>query len=389
MKSNYIAIGDCTEVMRQMPDQCVDMIITSPPYFNLRDYGVSGQIGSEASVDAYIEKLLVIFDEARRILTDTGSCWVNIDDVYSNQSLLCIPDKFKAEMVARGWLCRNEIIWHKPNAMPSSAKTRFNNDYEKLYFFTKKKKYSFNTQYEPLKSAVPKRKKQTDGNGKYQNAEQEASVRQGMTKQRGGKLIYLRKRLPEQGEFVAFMRNRTTIEQIVESTQLSRSKVEHWFRKDQSGFSYPSVDDWNTIKFLLDDWSEEFKSIDERMTEVTVETDDILKNVHKGRIKRTVWSINTKPFKGYHYAAFPEELVKTPILACTNPGDIVLDPFMGSGTTAVVAKKLGRNYIGIDLNADYVDIARARCEGYNCDKDTDLFGMSTKQIKGMRGDLSL
>lgn len=363
MKSNYIAIGDCTEVMRQMPDQCVDMIITSPPYFNLRDYGVSGQIGSEASVDAYIEKLLVIFDEARRILTDTGSCWVNIDDVYSNQSLLCIPDKFKAEMVARGWLCRNEIIWHKPNAMPSSAKTRFNNDYEKLYFFTKKKKYSFNTQYEPLKSAVPKRKKQTDGNGKYQNAEQEASVRQGMTKQRGGKLIYLRKRLPEQGEFVAFMRNRTTIEQIVESTQLSRSKVEHWFRKDQSGFSYPSVDDWNTIKFLLDDWSEEFKSIDERMTEVTVETDDILKNVHKGRIKRTVWSINTKPFKGYHYAAFPEELVKTPILACTNPGDIVLDPFMGSGTTAVVAKKLGRNYIGIDLNADYVDIARARCEG--------------------------
>lgn len=360
MKCNYIANGDCLEVMKGMPDQCVNMVITSPPYFNLRDYGVSGQIGSEASADAYIDKLLAVFDEVYRILKNDGSCWVNIDDVYCNQSLMCIPDRFKAGMVDRGWLCRNEIIWHKPNAMPSSAKTRFNNDYEKLYFFTKRKKYHFNTQYEPLKSAVPKRKERSDSNGKYQNVEQEASVRQGMTKQRGGKLIFLRKKLPEQSEFVDFMRKRTSIDQIVESTSFKRSKVEHWFRRDQSGFAYPSVEDWNAVKFLVDDWSEDFKSIDERMTDVTIETDDILKNVHKGRIKRTVWSISTKPFKGYHYAAFQEELVKTPILACTDKGGIVLDPFMGSGTTAVVAKELGRNYIGIDLNADYVDIARRR-----------------------------
>lgn len=360
MISNYIATGDCLELMKQMPDGCVDMVITSPPYYNLRDYGVSGQIGNEESVDVYIERLVAVFDEVMRILKDDGSCWVNIDDVYSDQSLLCVPDRFKIKMIERGWICRNEIIWHKPNAMPSSAKTRFNNDYEKLFFFTKKKKYFFQTQYEPFKSTVPQKKNGSGGTGKYKGTEQEASVRQGMTKKRGEKLVFLRKNLPEQDEFVSFMRSKTTIDTIAESTDLKRSKIEHWFRTDKSGFSYPSVEDWNEVKWLLNDWSKEFEAIDARMTDVSIETDDILKNAHKGRIKRAVWSINTKPFKGYHYAAFPEELVKTPILACTSEGGIVLDPFVGSGTTAIVAKKLSRNYIGMDLNGEYAAIAAER-----------------------------
>lgn len=360
MEYNYIAKGDCLELMKQMPDGCVDMVITSPPYFNLRDYGVCGQIGAESDFNSYIENLISVFKEVYRILKDDGSCWVNIDDVYVNQTLMCIPDRFKIRMTETGWLCRNEIIWHKPNAMPSSAKSRFNNDYEKMFFFTKRKKYFFQTQYEPLKSAPPKKTTHKRNAGKYISQEQEASVRQGMTKKRGEKVIFVRKNLPTQDEFVRFLRSKTTIDLIVESTTLTRSKVEHWFRKDQSGFSYPSVEDWNAVKWLFDDWSDEFKEIDRKLTDVTEETDDILKNVHKGRIKRAVWSINTKPFKGYHYAAFPEELVKTPILACTSEGDIVLDPFSGSGTTAVVAKKLNRRYIGMDLNEAYVDIAENR-----------------------------
>lgn len=359
---NYIAKGDCLELMKQLPDGCIDMVITSPPYFNLRDYGVSGQIGKETDYKSYIDNLLAVFNEVYRILKDDGSCWVNIDDVYMDQSLMCVPDRFKIGMIENGWLCRNEIIWHKPNAMPSSAKTRFNNDFEKMFFFTKRKKYFFNTQYEPLKSAPPKKTTHKRNAGKYISQEQEASVRQGMTKKRGEKVIFVRKNLPTQEEFVAFMRNKTNIDLIVESSTLTRSKVEHWFRKDQSGFSYPSVEDWNEVKWLFDDWSDEFKEIDRKLTDVSVETDDILKNVHKGRIKRAVWSINTKPFKGYHYAAFPEELVKTPILACTSEGDVVLDPFSGSGTTAVVAKKLNRNYIGMDLNEAYVEIATKRIE---------------------------
>lgn len=374
MKCNYIASGDCLELMKQIPDSSVDMCITSPPYFNLRDYGVNGQLGAERDPDSYIDNLIAVFNEVYRILKDDGSCWVNIDDVYSDQSLLCIPDRFKIRMVENGWICRNEIIWHKPNAMPSSAKTRFNNDFEKMFFFTKKKKYFFQTQYEPLKSAPPKlnadRKKTL---GKYASTEQEASVRQGMTKRRGEKIILVRKNLPTQSEFVGFMRSRTNIDAVVENSTLKRSKVEHWFRRDQSGFAYPSVEDWNEIKWLLDDWSDEFKDIDQRLTSVTIETDDILKNVHKGRIKRAVWSINTKPFKGYHYAAFPEELVKTPILACTSEGDIVLDPFSGSGTTAVVAKKLGRNYIGMDLNDVYVDLAIKRLSEEKAVKANELF----------------
>lgn len=361
IKHNYIAVGDCLELMKQMPDECVDMVITSPPYFNLRDYGVDGQVGNEKDVNSYIDKLIAIFNEVHRILKDTGSCWVNIDDVYSDQSLMCIPDRFKIKMVENGWICRNEIIWHKPNAMPSSAKTRFNNDFEKMFFFTKKRKYFFQTQYEPYKSTVAKNTT-TEKIGKYKSIEQEASVRQGMTKKRGEKIIAVRKRLPAQEEFVAYLRSRTTIDDIVENSSLKRSKVEHWLRKDKTGFSYPSVEDWNEIKWILDDWSDEFKNIDTALTDVTFETDDILKNAHKGRIKRAVWSISTKAFKGYHYAAFPEELVKTPIMACTAEGDIVLDIFSGSGTTAVVAKKLNRNYIGFDLNEEYVDMSNKRIE---------------------------
>ena len=354
--------GDCLEVMKGLPDKSVDCVITSPPYFNLRDYEVEGQLGQEKSVDEYISNLVHVFSEVYRILKDEGGCFVNIDDVYMKQSLACIPDKFKIKMCENGWICRNEIIWHKPNAMPSSAKSRFNNDYEKMFFFTKKQKYFFNTQYEPFKSTVAKNTT-TQKAGKYKSTEQEASVRQGMNKSRGLKLIYLRKNLPSQEEFVQFMRSRTTIDDIVENSDLKRSKVEHWFRKDKTGFSYPSIEDWNSIKWLVDDWSEAFVAIDAKLTDVTVETDDILKNSQNGRIKRAVWSINTKPFKGYHYAPFPEELVRIPILACTDEGGTVLDPFMGSGTTGVVAKKLKRNFIGIELNADYIEIAKDRIEG--------------------------
>lgn len=368
MKTNYIYQGDCLEVMKQFPDKCIDLVVTSPPYFNLRDYGEDGQIGQEKDFEEYIDRLILIFNEVYRVLKDEGSCFVNIDDVYSCHSLLCIPDRFKIRMVENGWLCRNEIIWHKPNAMPSSAKTRFNNDFEKMFFFTKKKKYQFATQYEPLKSAVAKNSttqvgvKNAQTQTKYKNTEQESSVRQGLNKARGTKIIALRKNLPTQEEFVEFVRSRASIDLIVENSDLKRSKVEHWFRRDEGGFSFPSIEDWNKIKWLLDDWSEAFRIIDEKLNDVSYETDDILKNAHKGRIKRAVWSINTKPFKGYHYAPFPEELVNTPILAATKEGDIVLDPFAGSGTTCAMSKKLKRNYIGIDLNQSYVDIANTRLE---------------------------
>lgn len=368
MKYDYIAQGDCLELMKTLPNNSIDCIITSPPYFNLRNYEVENQIGLESSINEYIGKLVQVFTEAHRILKPTGSLWLNVDDVYAKKktdgikqhSLMCIPNRLKIRLIDSGWICRNEVIWKKPNAMPSSAKNRFNNDYEKFYFFVKSNDYVFNTQYEPSKSVGVKNATTEHKSSKYQNVKQESSVRQGMNRSRGSKLVALRKNLPSQDMFVNFIRSRTDIDTICENSDLKRTTVEHWFRKDKAWFAFPKVDAWNSVKWLVDDFSEEFMTIDEQLNDITYETDDILKNISKGRIKRTVWEINTKAFKGYHYAPYPEDLVITPILACTNEGDVVLDPFSGSGTTAVVAMKHNRHYIGFDINADYCDLATRR-----------------------------
>ena len=361
--------GDVLEVLKQIPSESIDMCITSPPYWNLRDYDKEGQVGIENTYKEYIDKLIEIYDEVYRVLKREGSCWVNIGDVYSSnnstgvkkQSLIGIPDRFKINMIDRGWLCRNEIIWHKPNAMPSSAKTRFNNDYEKMFFFTKDDLYYFNTQYEEAKTKSKiSQSVKSNNNTKYKSLDQEASVRQGMNKARGSKIIKVRPNLPTQEEFTTFLRNKTKINTLCQKVNISKTKMEHWFRKDAKGFAFPSIEDWNSVKWIIDDGSEEFKNIDSKLTYVIYETDNIYKNIDKGRIKRAVWSINTRPFKGGHFAPYPEELIDTPIKACCPEGGIVLDIFVGSGTTGVVAKKQNKHYIGIELNEEYIKMAEER-----------------------------
>lgn len=358
---NTIINGDVLDELKKIPDESIDMCITSPPYWKLRDYEHDNQIGNEKTYQEYLSKLDDIYKEVYRVLKKKGSCWVNIGDVYNkNKSLIGIPDRFKIQMIDNGWICRNEIIWHKPNAMPSSAKNRFNNDYEKMFFFTKDDLYYFETQYEEAKTKNKHSKSNKSNNTKYKNLEQESSVRQGMNRNRGAKIIKVRPKLPTQKEFVDYLRSKTTIKELSNNINLPKTKIEHWFRRDEKGFAFPSVEDWNNIKYLLDDGSDEFKSIDEKLTFFEFQTDDILKNIDKGRIKRAVWSINTKPFKGSHFAVFPEELIETPIKSCCPENGIVLDIFMGSGTTSVVAKKLNKNYIGIELNSEYCEIAEER-----------------------------
>lgn len=175
---NKIYQGDSLEVLKTLPDESVDCAITSPPYWALRDYGVSGQLGLEPTFQEYINKLCDIFDEVKRVLKKEGTCWVNIGDTYGGtsekkendvdpknpkgrnvrgkapnsnimqKSLIQIPSRFAIEMSNRGWILRNEIIWHKPNCMPSSADDRFTVDFEKVFFFTKSKKYYFEQQLE-------------------------------------------------------------------------------------------------------------------------------------------------------------------------------------------------------------------------------------------------
>ena len=173
--------GDCLEVLKGMESNTVDCVVTSPPYWTLRKYGDNpDELGAERTFQEYIEKLILIFDEVKRVLKPSGTCWVNLGDAYSgssgeddttstnrkpkrmhkhkwrkkektniqDKSLCCIPDRFKIAMVDRGWICRNDIIWYKRNSKPESVTDRFTVDYERIFFFVKSKKYYFEQQFE-------------------------------------------------------------------------------------------------------------------------------------------------------------------------------------------------------------------------------------------------
>lgn len=288
---NKIIQGDALVELKKLPDQSVDMVMTSPPYWALRDYGVEGQLGLEPTFQEYITKLCDIFDEVKRVLKKEGTCWVNMGDTYggigdkgdykdpkykegrngqskainkpATQKSLCqIPSRFAIEMCNRGWILRNEVIWHKPNCMPSSVKDRFTVDFEKIFFFVKSKKYYFETQYDRTKT--------------YDENQRD--------------------------------RDNTRLNNVPGRTKM------------------------NGLKF----------------------------NNYKFRNKRCVWRITTKPYKEAHFATYPEELCETPIKAGCPEGGIVLDPFFGAGTTGLVAKKLDRSFVGIELNPEYIKIAEAR-----------------------------
>lgn len=300
MSLDSVLQGNALHVLRVMPANSVDCCVTSPPYWGLRDYGVPGQLGLEPDFRDYIKHLVDIFDEVKRVLKPGGTCWVNLGDTYfsvnrttgrndegrhtpggrggsfnggtrqdlklvgglTNKSLTQVPARFAIEMTDRGWILRNEIIWHKPNAMPQSVKDRFSVDYEKLFFFTKSKRYYFNQQFEPHTTAV-----------------------------------------------------------VAGGNHAQRSSMPGDSRSGKGG----------TMGFGIN-----------------------------GRNKRSVWSISTKPYTEAHFAVYPEKLIETPILAGCPVGGVVLDPFFGSGTTGVVAQRLNRAYIGIELNAAYVEIAQKR-----------------------------
>lgn len=327
MELNVIYNCDAITGLRRLPDNSVDCIVTSPPYWQMRDYGIEptlwggsdvcehrfddngyctecggwlGQLGLEPKRDDFIFHLLLVFDECRRILKPTGTLWVNLGDTYSNpnkyslksnpqsiskgnnrnyvvgckartandiqgKSLCNIPNAFADTMIHRGWILRNEIIWHKPSCMPSSARDRFTIDFEKMFFFVKSRRYRFNQQFEPYAGST--------------------LVRYKSPMRTVGKCVYYQ----------------------------------------QCG--YPK---------------------------------GMMRTNPNGRNMSCVWRVPYEPSKESHYAMFPTRLVRTPIEAGSPVGGVVLDPFIGSGTTAMVAKQLGRNYIGIEYNPEYAAICRRR-----------------------------
>ena len=296
-----ILYGDCRETLKNLTNSSVQMCVTSPPYYGLRDYGgEDSQIGLEQTPEEYIQQLVLVFREVYRVLKDDGTLWVIIGDSYYNyrsgkgqalpkqsvsktnqdlpqvnpkrgnkleglkeKDLIGIPWMLAFALRADGWHLRQDIIWHKPNPMPESVKDRCTKSHEYIFLLSKNKKYYYDNESikEPVKQDWGTRNRD---NGKYHKAGTGLSPHTGLTK------------------------------------------------------SYTT------------------------------------KN------KRSVWSVTNKPYKHAHFATFPPDLIVPPIKAGSREGDIVLDPFMGSGTTGMVAKQLGRHFIGCELHDEYSELIRQR-----------------------------
>lgn len=287
-----ILVGDCRKILAKMPDNSVDCVVTSPPYFGLRDYGSSMQIGQEKTLGEYVDAIVEVMRETRRVLKTSGSLWLNIGDSYSGsgrvpagnlakkhdhqngngschtaagckpKDVMGVPWELAFALRADGWYLRQDIIWAKPNPMPESVKDRCTRSHEHVFLLTKSRDYYFDAAAIATKAGDWGTRDRSDG--KYHN---EGSGLQ-----------------PHSGLEAA----------------------------------YPTAN------------------------------------------RRDVWLIPTAPYKEAHFAVFPPHLAELCVLAGCPEGGVVLDPFAGSGTTLAVAKQLGRDYIGIELNKDYADLIRKR-----------------------------
>lgn len=392
MEINKIYNEPCLDTLKRMPNNFLDCVITSPPYWQLRDYGYNGQWGLEPTFNQYLENLWSMMDEIFRVLKPTGTVWINLGDTYqrSNKCLLLIPHRFAIGCIDRGWIVRNDIVWAKRNGMPESVTDRFSKKHEYFFFMVKSESYFFDldsikdkVKFDSIKRYEYKFTGNKNGldrkyfgymegdkshlipDSKYKTIDIEKDHRQGMHKNRGENIIEKRPNLPTQLEFVNFLKKRIKMNMLIESLDIPKTTIEHWFRNDIKGFSYPSIEHWELIKDYLDNWDDEFEVMDKKMTFVIYETDDINKNLEKGKNPGDVsdfWDIPTKPNKESHYAQYNDELIRKPIIAGCPENGLIYDPFMGSGSTAEACIRAKRNYIGSEMSLEYLDIANKRLE---------------------------
>ena len=309
--------GECISVLQTLPAESVQCVVTSPPYWGLRDYGIDNQIGLEKSPEEYCENLVRVFREVRRVLKPTGTVWLNLGDSYSSQGgavqeqtvrktpnyvnrgqlgdngigtsrkpaaglkpkdLVGTPWRVAFALQADGWYLRSDIIWSKPNPMPESVQDRPTKAHEYIFLLTKNSKY-------------------------YYDAD---AIREPMS----------------------------------EATKV----------RDKNGFS-------GAFKGQMRGSPNESRWQDGR----PIDTPTFYSE--QGRNKRSVWEVTTQPYSEAHFATYPEKLIEPCVKAGTTETDTVLDPFSGSGTTGLVAVRLNRSYIGIELNPEYAQMSRERIIG--------------------------
>lgn len=293
---NQIIQGDCLEVLKTIPGATVDCCVTSPPYWGLRNYNNDSQLGLEKTPEEYVENMVKVFREVKRVLKAEGTLWVNLGDSYATnhktgsnegkhgqisksyqcraggvgngrkpKDLVGIPWMVAFALRSDGWYLRQDIIWHKPNPMPESVKDRCTKNHEYFFMLSKSQNYYYDNEAIKTVSIDPE-----DDRGLRKN----------------------KKRIPT--AMINGIRN--------------------------SGV-YPMAN------------------------------------------KRSVWTVATKPFNEAHFATYPPELIEDCILAGCPIGGVVLDPFFGAGTTGLVAMRQKKSYIGIELNPEYIEIAKNRLNG--------------------------
>ena len=277
ISKSMIICGDSRTALRDIPDGCVDTVVTSPPYYLQRDYDDKRQVGEEKGPEDYIDSIVQVMDECQRALKKSGTLWLNVGDKYMNRKLLGMPWRVAFALCDAGWHLRSDIIWHKPNAMPHPVSTRPTTDHEYIFLFSKSAEYYYDA------DAIREPHITFSDNSKMKGGRNHFGKRHGT---------------PESGK--------------------------------------------NSGNSNLHDarWDQAFHP--------------------KGRNKRTVWSVPLGKFREAHFAVFPPKLIEPCILSGCPVGGVVLDPFFGAGTVGLVALELGRKYVGIELNKEYVKIAKKR-----------------------------
>jgi len=410
-----ILIGDVIDELNRLPPNCVDVIITSPPYFGQRDYKTKGQIGQEKEAESYIKKMVEVGNELKRVLKDSGSYFLNIGDKYIKKRLQMIPERTALALQNNGWVLRNTIIWYKPNHMPSSIKDRLANTWEPIYFFVKDtgKYYSVDYYVNLDEIRIPHKtngdeSKKLDfpeilteeeyiaGNweekinkyneeqkkkygGKFKGEKINLGQSPGARKSLG--ISYSKQRVhnideKKEIEILEYLREKKKENKISskEIDKLFRYKdtAGHWFRLDKGGRSLPKPEDWNKLKEIL--------KLDDRFDKIMTKQHYVLQTIkhHKNgknpgdlwiipqeedfANESDVWKIPLEKVKDAHFAVFPTALPYKIIKAFCPKDGIVLDPFAGSGTTGRAARMLDRKSILIDINQEYRRIIEKRCK---------------------------
>lgn len=323
--------GDNLAILRLIPDDKINLIITSPPYFKQRDYG-SG-IGNEKTVEQYVENLMLVFSECVRILKNDGSVVFNLGDKYLESSLQLIPFMFAIE-VLKSFKVKlvNNITWVKLNPTPRQYQKRLVSSTEPFFHFVKSDDYYYNFSDYMNNNGV--KNKRTNGNNI------------------GKKYFELieNSHLTLEQKKMAFLELQKTIQEV------KTGKIESFRMKIKGIHSEP---------FGGQDGGRKYQLMKKGFTIIKIKGEPI---------KRDVIECAVETIKGCkHPAIYPLFIIKELIKLLSGPNDIILDPFVGSGTTAVAAKELNRRYIGIDINEEYCNYARERLKKIETEKPLELF----------------